>query len=81
MKIEIIRPGHKPAALRLPTALFLNRLTALIILKCLKRKGIGIPKEAFLNFLTEIKRYSRTHADWTLIEVLGADNTGIRIGT
>ena len=52
-----------------PTGLVLNRLTAGIIRRKLKKEGIRLTKKQTLLFIKTIRRYKKSHTDWNLVEV------------
>ena len=53
----------------LPTGLGMNRLTAGIIRRQLKKEGIILTRKQMLLFIKTVRRYKKSHADWNLAEV------------
>ena len=76
MKISINWDNTK-LALHFPTGLVLNRLTAGIVRKQLKKEGIHLTRKQTVLFIKELKRYKRTHRDWNLVEIEGSDEDSI----
>ena len=52
-----------------PTCLIVNRLTAGLIRRKLKKDGINLTRRQTRLFIKEIKRYKKNHADWVLVEI------------
>ena len=67
MKIAI-KWDETKLTLHFPTALVLNRLTAGIVRKQLKKEGIHLTRKQTVLFIKELKRYKKTHRDWNLVE-------------
>ena len=76
MKISI-NSGETKLVFRFPTGLVLNRLTAGIVCKKLKKEGIHLTRKQTVLFIKELKRYKRTHRDWNLVEIEGSDEDSI----
>jgi replication-associated recombination protein RarA len=76
MKISIKWDDTK-LTLRFPTSLVLNRLTAGIVRKQLKKEGIHLTRKQTVLFIKELKRYKKTHRDWNLVEVEGSDEDSV----
>ena len=53
----------------LPTGLGMNRLTAGIIRRKLKKEGIILTRKQMLLFIKTVRRYKKSHTDWNLAEV------------
>lgn len=72
---------YKAMDLRLPTALALNGLTAMVFAPKLRQQGHDISAAQLRVFFREIRRYRRTHPEWDLVEVLsdGAEMVRIRL--
>lgn len=68
MKISI-NSGDTRLVFRFPTGLVLNRLTAGIVCRRLKKEGIHLTRKQTVLFIKELKRYKRTHRDWNLVEI------------
>jgi replication-associated recombination protein RarA len=68
MKIAI-KWDETKLTLRFPTALVLNRLTAGIVRKSLKKQGVRLTRKQTVLFIKELKKYKKTHRDWNLVEV------------
>ena len=69
--------------IRIPTGLFLNRLTAFILFKVLHTVP-GVPevpltKEQAYALINALRRYKRTHPGWKLVEVHSADGDVVEI--
>lgn len=73
MKIAI-KWDETKLSLRFPTGLVLNRLTAGIVRKQLKKEGIHLTRKQTVLFIKELKKYRRHHRDWNLVEVTENDN-------
>ena len=78
MKISINWDNTK-FTLRLPTGLVLNRLTAGIVRKELKKEGITLTRKQTVLFIKELKKYKRAHRDWNLVEVTENDTNSVII--
>lgn len=76
MKISI-NSGDTKLVFRFPTGLVLNRLTAGIVCRRLKKEGIHLTRKQTVLFIKELKRYKRTHRDWNLVEIEGSDEDSI----
>jgi len=59
--------------LRIPTGLVFNRFTAAAISKEAGKYGMKIRPDHARILIKELKKYRRTHPDWVLTEVHGAD--------
>ena len=68
MKIAI-KWGETKLTLHFPTSLVLNRLTAGMVRRSLKKKGVRLTRKQTVLFIKEFKRYKREHGDWNLVEV------------
>lgn len=78
MKISIKSDDLK-LTLRLPTGLILNRLTAGIVCRKLKKEGIYLTRKQTVLFIKELKKYKKKHRDWNLVEVSENDTNSIVI--
>ncbi|MBO7274589.1 MAG: hypothetical protein J6V22_07010, partial [Clostridia bacterium] len=67
MKISINWDNTK-LALRFPTGLVLNRFTAGIVCRKLKKEGIHLTRKQTVLFIKELKKYKKKHRDWNLVE-------------
>ena len=76
MKISI-NSGDTRLVFRFPTGLVLNRLTAGIVCRRLKKEGIHLTRKQTVLFIKELKRYKRTHRGWNLVEIEGSDEDSI----
>ena len=76
MKISI-NSGDTRLVFRFPTGLVLNRLTAGIVCRRLKKEGVHLTRKQTVLFIKELKRYKRTHHDWNLVEIEGNDEDSI----
>ena len=70
--------------IRIPTGLFLNRITALILSKVLNTvpgipDDIKLSKEQAYLFLKIIKEFKKTHPGWKLVEVHSAEDDVVEI--
>ena len=65
--------------LRLPTGLILNRLTAGIVCRKLKKEGIHLTRKQTVLFIKELKKYKKKHRDWNLVEASENDTNSIVI--
>lgn len=78
MKI-FIKSDDLKLTLRLPTGLILNRLTAGIVCRKLKKEGIHLTRKQTVLFIKELKKYKKKHRDWNLVEVSENDTNSIVI--
>lgn len=78
MKIAIKWDDTK-FALRFPTGLILNRLTAGIVRKELEKEGIHLTRKQTVLFIKELKRYKKKHRDWNLVEISENDTNSVII--
>lgn len=78
MKISIKSDDLK-LTLRLPTGLILNRLTAGIVCRKLKKEGIYLTRKQTVLFIKELKKYKKKHRDWNLVEISENDTNSIVI--
>lgn len=78
MKISIKSDDLK-LTLRLPSGLILNRLTAGIVCRKLKKEGIHLTRKQTVLFIKELKKYKKKHRDWNLVEVSENDTNSIVI--
>ena len=75
MKITI----NNRTVFRFPTGLVVNRFTASIVRRRLKKEGIHVTGKQFLLCWKECKRYKKEHPDWNLIEVFSKDGNLVNI--
>ena len=78
MKISI-KSDKLKMVLRFPTGLVINRLTAGIIRRSLKKKGIHLSRKQTVLFIKELKKYKRAHRDWNLVEITENDTNSVII--
>ena len=78
MKISINWDNTK-LALHFPTGLILNRCTAGIIRRSLKKKGIHLSRKQTVLFIKELKKYKKKHRDWNLVEVTESGTNSVII--
>ena len=78
MKISI-KSDNLKLTLRLPTGLILNRLTAGIVRRKLKKEGILLTRKQTVLFIKELKRYKKKHRDWNLVEISENDTNSVII--
>lgn len=64
--------------IRIPTGLFLNRLTAFILFKILQPE-VPLTKEQAYALINALRRYKRTHPGWKLVEVHSAEGDVVEI--
>ena len=66
---------------RFPTGLVVNRLTAGIIRRKLKKEGIQLTGKQTTLMIKELRRYKKNHAGWNLVEVEspGGDMVKVKI--
>lgn len=59
----------------LPTALFLNRLVAVIAIKTIRNQqpSIDIDIKDVMKLINTVKEYKRKHKDWEFINISSAD--------
>lgn len=63
----------------IPTALFLNDLTAGLAPQFLAPYGVTITAKQARKFIRAMKKYKRRHRDWVLVEVQSADGDYVEI--
>ena len=78
MKLSI-KSDNLKLTLRLPTGLILNRLTAGIVCRKLKKEGIHLTRKQTVLFIKELKKYKKKHRDWNLVEISENDTNSIVI--
>lgn len=80
MKVYIKSEG-KGFFILLPTALFLNRLTAAIAVKSIKSKypPVEISAEDFMKLTRVVKEYKRKHGRLELVNIITADGEVIYV--
>ena len=78
MKI-LINWDNTKLALHFPTGLILNRCTAGIVRKELKKEGITLTRKQTVLLIKELKRYKKTHRDWNLVEVTESGKNSVII--
>ena len=78
MKI-FIKSDDLKLTLRLPTGLILNRLTAGIVCRKLKKEGIHLTRKQTVLFIKELKKYKKKHRDWNLVEISENDTNSVII--
>ena len=72
--MRIIAKGEEyHVRLRIPTGLVFNRLTAAAIAKEAGKYGVKLSPRQTCILIKALKEYRRTHPDWVLAEVRGAD--------
>ena len=64
---------------RFPTALIINRFTAGIIRRKLKKEGITLPLKQTLLLIKELKRYKKNHTEWNLVEIEDQNGNTVQI--
>lgn len=78
MKI-LIRSAEKDKAILFPTGLFLNRITAGVVVKWLRDNGIKMKRAQIVRLFKVLKRFKRNRRDWKLVEVQAFNGTNIEI--
>ena len=73
--MRILVKEHEGHTIRLvfPSGLVLNSVSANFLQKYLEEQGIHITREQARAFIKELNRFRKTHKDWKLVEVQGAD--------
>lgn len=79
MRILIHEKNEPVMKLPIPTGLFLNPLTAGLVLRSLQKEGVSIPHKLAGPFVRELNRFRRSHPNWVLVEVESADGSYVRI--
>ena len=74
MKV-VIKSEKKKFFIILPTALILNRLTAIIATKIIKNKcpSIDISAKDFIKLIDSIKKHKQNNKHWELLNISSAD--------
>lgn len=80
MKI-IIKSNEKKFFIILPTALILNRLTAIIATQVIKNKwpSIDISTKDFIKLIHSIKKYKKKNKHWEVLNISSANGEFILI--
>ena len=78
MKISI-KSDKLKMVLRFPTGLVINRFTAGIVCRKLKKEGIHLTRKQTVLFIKELKKYKKKHRDWNLVEASENDTNSIVI--
>ena len=78
MKISI-KSDKLKMVFRFPTGLVLNRLTAGIACRKLKKEGFHLTRKQTVLLIKELKRYKKTHRDWNLVEITESDTNSVII--
>ena len=72
MRIVVKGDDHH-VRLRIPMGLVFNRLTAAAIAKEAGKYGVKLSPQQVCVLIKTLKEYRRSHPDWVLAEVQGAD--------
>ena len=78
MKISI-KSDKLKMVLRFPTGLVINRFTAGIIRRKLKKEGVLLTRKQTVLFIKELKKYKKKHRDWNLVEVTESGTNSVII--
>lgn len=80
MKV-FIKSEKNNISIILPTALLLNRLTAVIIFKVIKSKqpSINIGAKDFMKLMNSIKKYKQRHKSWDVVSISSTDGKNVFI--
>ncbi len=80
MKV-VIKSEKTKIFILLPTALFLNPLTATIATKIIKSKqpSIDISAKDIMELIDSIKKYKRKHKRWEVVNIISADGENVFI--
>ena len=79
MKI-IMRDGEGAnIKLVIPTAVLINRFTALLAPRLLKTHGISITGKQAVALVKELRESKRRHRGWKLVEIHGDDGEAFEI--
>jgi hypothetical protein len=62
-----------------PTGFIVNRFTAGILRRRLKKEGIKLKRKQVLLIIKEIKRYKKSHSGWNVIEVDNKSKDTVKI--
>ncbi|MBR2019047.1 MAG: hypothetical protein IKA05_01455 [Clostridia bacterium] len=79
MKIVIREEERKTRTFQLPSALLLNRFSAMLIRRALKKKGVTVTRKQTARFLKALKHYKCEHRDWKLLEICDKKNQHVEI--
>lgn len=79
MKIRVVEKEKSGFCLQLPTGLLLNRLTAGIIARKLRKVGMQVSGKCVYAFAKAVRTYRKEHPQWQLVEVLDSRGTQIQI--
>ena len=75
MRIDI----HRLTELRIPLDLVLNDVTAPILAKKLRKKGLQITDDQLRRLFREVRRYRKAHPEWVPVAVDPKGGEKIRI--
>ena len=76
MKI-LIKSDKSKIVLRFPTCFLLNRITAGIMCRVLKKEGVHITQKQAVSLIKEIRRCKTKFRDWNFVEI--TDNNNDRV--
>ncbi len=60
-----------------PTGLVINRLTAGIIRKKLRKEGIKLSRKQTVRLIKALRKYRRKHPEWNLVEACEANGDSV----
>ncbi|MBE6608570.1 MAG: hypothetical protein E7633_08445 [Ruminococcaceae bacterium] len=79
MRIVVKNDGHKNIVLRIPTGFLTGNLSALLVCRILRKKGVYIPFRHMRFLMNAINKYRRRHKDWNLVEINSSDGDYIQV--
>ncbi len=79
--MRLIIKNKEGVGLRIPVpaGILLTRTAGDLVSKHLKQSGTGLTKQQATALLKELKRFTRRHPGWVLVEVKSADGGYIKI--
>lgn len=79
MQISVVEKEKSGVCLQLPTGLLLNRLTAGIVARKLRKQGMQISGKSVYAFAKAVRTYRKEHPQWQLVEVQSANGEQIQV--
>lgn len=79
MRIDVKTPNDRDICIRIPTALVLNHLTALIGVKAAQHYGASLTINQAFGLIDAIRDFKHLNGSWTFVEVESASGEHIKI--
>ena len=68
MRITVRTREDKTLVFCFPTVLLVNRFSAMLLRRKLKKEGVKLSRRQTDRFLKELKHYRSTHPGWVLVD-------------